>query len=150
MVDKPRNAASDVGEIFAAKMHHFVTTGGRKPAAEFADLLADDFVQQDRRKLIGVPDMDKAAWIDDAVAFQAETGMQSRQREVVAVRGDRLVLTRMTVRYRDGSLREFLAIADIDGEPARLQRAVLFDCDHFDDAIAELDRLDAGIKAEDE
>lgn len=114
---------------------------------ELLAMVAEDFVQYDRRKLVGAPEIDKATWAMINVWAHGEAGLASRDRDVLAVRGDRLVLTRVVDRHGDGSTREFLAIGDFDGDPVQARRTVMFDLEDFDLAMEELDRLHAAIRA---
>lgn len=115
---------------------------------ELAAMVADDYIQQDRRRLINLPDMDKAAWLEEGVSFQREAGVESRRKwEVLAVRGDQLHLSRWSILYLDGSVREFLTVGHWAGEPMQAQHSVVFDPNDVDAATTELDRMHAEIKA---
>ena len=143
MVDEPRNAASEIARAYSNLYDD---------DERFDELMAgvaDDFVLQDRRKLVGGVDLDKAAFGQVRLFFMREASLESRHREVLAVRGDRLVLTRILDRYRNGSVREFLGVGDFGGDPVQLRRTVLFGPDDVDAATAELDRLHAEIEADD-
>lgn len=67
--------------------------------------------------------------------------------EVVAVRGDRLVLARMCIGYRDGDGTGVLSITQFDETVEKTQSAVRFDLDDLDAALAEIDKLHAEIEA---
>ena len=112
-------------------------------------MVADDFVLLDRRKLVGTPgEIDKPTWAKIMAWSHSEGEWVSRDREVLAVRGDHLVLTRMLDRHSDGSTREFLAVGHFAGDPVQARRAVMFDPDDLDLAMEELDRLHAEIDDE--
>lgn len=66
--------------------------------------------------------------------------------EILAVRGDRLVLGRGTVRY-DEIATEMLSLCQWDTTVSKAERLVQFDLDDLDAALYELDRLHAEIEA---
>ena len=137
-----RNAASDASKV----MSDLMLDAGRLD--ELIAMVADGYVHQDRRSLISLPDMDRAAWAEEGVSFQRDSGMElGREREVLAVRGDQLHLSRWTIRYRDGWVREFLTVGHWGGEPLQARRTVMFDPDDVDAAMLEIDRLHAEIEA---
>jgi hypothetical protein len=139
MVDEPRNAASEAAEV----MTELAFEHGLD---EFLAMVAEDFVQQDRRKLIGsTTDIGKAEYAQVAAFFLHEAALESRHLEMLAVRGDHLVLTRIVDRYGDGSTREFLGIEYFAGDPLQSRLAVMFDPDDLDAALTELDRLHAEL-----
>jgi ketosteroid isomerase-like protein len=140
MVDEPRNAASEAAEVMTELAF------AREDLDEFLAMVAEDFVQRDRRKLVGsTTEVGKAEYAQIAAFFVHEAGLESRHRKVLAVRGDHLVLTRIVDRYRDGSMREFLGVEHFTGDPVQTHRAVMFDLDDLDAALAELDRLEAEL-----
>ena len=98
--------------------------------------------------MVGSPALDKAGLAQVLMFFMSEANLDSRHRERLVVRGDRLGLTRVTDRHRDGSVREFLVLADFGGDPLQLRRTVLFDPDDVGAAMAELDRLYAEIEVD--
>jgi len=110
-----------------------------------AATLADDYVQQDRRKIVGTPDQSKAAVIEDAVWFGGDVGYAAIKSEVLAVGGDRLALTRVAPRYGNGFENEFLTLIELDEACSLIRRVALFDVDDLDAAMMELDRLNAEI-----
>ena len=138
MGDEPRNAASEAARILS----ELILDPERSD--QLAAMVADEFIAKDHRKLVGAPEMDKAAWLTNSTWFvRTAGGLATRQREVLAVRGDRLSLSRYLFEYHDGSLRELLHIGDFGGDPLQLRRLVIFDTDDLDAALAELDRLHA-------
>jgi hypothetical protein len=106
--------------------------------------MAVDFVQQDRRRLVAVPDTDREEWIESIQAYwELGKGAPSfTVAEVVAIRGELAVLYRARVAYIDGSATELLIVLEIDAD-AHMRRAVMFDVDDLAGALAELDRLNA-------
>lgn len=143
MVDEPHDAPSELARAFEELF------GDHDRFDEVLAMVADDFVQQDRRKLVGGPDLDKEGFRRALMFFLRETSLDSRYVERLALRGDRLVLDRITERHRDGSVREFFVIGDFGGAPVQLQRTVMFDTDDVGAAMAELDRLQAEIEVDD-
>jgi DNA-binding SARP family transcriptional activator len=108
-----------------------------------AELLTDDIFTEDRRRVVGAgirPGRD-ALMVDlRAIADMRITNVTST---VTATRGERLVLMRVGLSFRDhrseGFLTEVLAICEVNRD-ARMVAAVSFDCDDIDDAFEELDR----------
>ncbi len=142
MVDEPCNAATKAAEEMVA-----LGLKNRNPA-EALTMVAEDFVQQDHRKLVGSnSEIGKAEYAQVADFFLGEAALESREQEVLAVRGDHLMLARIVDRYGDGSVREFLGVSYFAGDPLQERLAVMFDPDDLDAATAELDRLHAEIEA---
>jgi hypothetical protein len=70
--------------------------------------------------------------------------------EVIAVRGDHLVLFRSRVEFDEGTATESLVVVADDAD-MRLRHAVMFDPDDRDDrdrSLAELDRLHTELDAD--
>jgi hypothetical protein len=116
----------------------------------FRSRFADDFVREDRRRLIAVPDSDRDDWFESILAYwDLGKGAPSfRVAEVLAVRGERLVLLRARVEYEDGSATGMLIVCGLSAD-MRVRHAVMFDIDDLDAAFAELDRLHEEIGAKD-
>jgi hypothetical protein len=138
--DEQRNAASEAGRIVGELRLN------PERVNELASMLADDYVQQDRRKIVGQPDHNKAALIEDAVWFGGEVGYAAIKLEVLAVDGDRLAVTRVAPRYGNDFENEFLTLIELDEACSLIQRVALFDVDDLDVAMTELDRLHAEIE----
>ncbi len=104
----------------------------------------------DRRALMQL-ELDHEQWIEfTRPLFEMEVSRISQ--EVLATRGDRLVLTRMRFEGSDGSIgpseTESLGVAEVDDRGDRIA-LVRFDPDQLDAAYAELDaRYAAGEAAE--
>lgn len=146
MDDEPCNAASKAGEDIAALAFDYANPD--ELLSEVLSRVAEDFVQQDRRKLVGsTSEIGKAEYAQVAAFFLREASLESRDQKVLAVRGDHLMLARIVDRFGDGSMREFLAIAYFVGDPLQERLAVMFDPDDLDLAMTELDRLHAEIEA---
>jgi class 3 adenylate cyclase len=132
---RPENAASQVAERFGA---HFAARGW----AAMAEMLADNFSSDDRRRVVGagVRHGRDAQMVD--LQAVADLRIATVTSAIIATRGTRLVLARARLSDRDqGSetvLTELLAIVEINaGE--RLVALVLFDLDDIDAAFEELD-----------
>lgn len=113
--------------------------------------MADDFVRVDRRRVVAVPNSDRDDWFESLQAYwNLGKGAPSfRVAEVLAVRGERLVLFRGRIEYIDGTATEMLIVNALAVEMRPL-RSVMFDVDDLESALAELDRLHAEFEAEDE
>jgi hypothetical protein len=110
--------------------------------------LADDYVHIDRRSIVGLPDLDGAGFIE-SLRIGHEAGLEQLDRQVVARRGDRLVLSGVTTRFADGSEKQYLVLIQWDRAVAKIERMVRFDPDDLDTAMTELDRMHAEIEAND-
>jgi len=129
------NAASQVAERF---LTHFAA--GDWDA--MAEMLADNFSRDDRRRLVGAGVRDgRDAWIVDMRAT-AELWIANVTSTVIGTRGARLVLIRGRFSHREqvpeGFLTEFLTLAEINDDK-RIAAIVMFDIDDIDAAFAELD-----------
>ena len=108
-----------------------------------AQLLAPHVSVESRRKIVGFPrtDIPSSQWPQDMRQF-LETGMVRYRHVAVAVRGERLALTRLVIGTADLSSGapqdEMLHVAGLD-EEGRIALQVWFDVDDLDAAIAELD-----------
>ena len=128
------NTASRVGGKFAAC---FAT----RDWAAMAATLANDVVSDDRRRVVnsGVR-VGRDVQISDAQAA-AELGAHSAVVNVIATRGDRLALTRISAfndRMPGESGAELLGLAEVNSSD-RLTAMIAFSADDFDAAIAELE-----------
>jgi hypothetical protein len=128
---RPENAASQVYERFLA---HFV---GREWAA-MAELLADDIVGDDRRRVVnsGVR-RGRELYIADMRAA-VEIGAETISPRVIATRGERLALAHVHIFSLGEASAEMLFIVEIDTDE-QLARVVAFDVDDIDAAFEELD-----------
>ncbi|MGA8250265.1 MAG: nuclear transport factor 2 family protein, partial [Mycobacterium sp.] len=129
------NAASQLIERFLA---HFAA----RDWEAFAAMLADDTSSDDRRRLMGVGvRRGKDAVIGDWRAT-ADVGVTNITSNVIATRGGRIALYRLSFSGRDrrsGAPRvEVLGIAEIDTD-GRIAACVMVDLDEIDAAIEELD-----------
>ena len=129
------NAASQVTERFLA---HFAA--GDWDAQ--AETLADDFSNDDRRRVVGAGvRVGRDATIADMRAI-ADLWVTTVTSTIMATRGGRLALMRVRFSDRDqgpeGFLTEGLAVVEINAD-GRIAAQVTFDADDFDAAIGELD-----------
>ncbi|ORB68363.1 BTAD domain-containing putative transcriptional regulator [Mycolicibacterium tusciae] len=115
-----------------------------------ADLLAEDFLQDDRRRVVGAGARHgRDAQIVDMRAI-AGLGFKHWTPDVIAIRGSRLLLRR--VRYSDSERPDavhidVLEVVEIDADE-RMTALVIFDPDDTDSAFAVLDaRYAAGESA---
>ncbi len=98
---------------------------------------------ENRRKIVGVArgELSSAEWIADARQYR-EPGMVRHRSSVVAVRGERLALTKVQVSTVDMSAGapqdEMLILYGID-DRGHIALQVTFDGEDLDAAIAELD-----------
>ena len=106
-----------------------------------SDLLADDFLQDDRRRVVGAGTRHgRDAQIEDMRAI-ADLGFKHWTPDVIATRGSRLFLRR--VRYSDSERPDavhidVLEVVEIDADE-RMTALVIFDPDDTDAAFEELD-----------
>lgn len=107
-----------------------------------AEILADDFSNDDRRPVVGAGiRQGRDAQIADMRAI-ADVGMLSATSTAVATRGKRLILTRARFSRRDHRtdefIAEFLSVVETNADE-RIVAFVSFDPDDLDAAFAELD-----------
>ena len=105
--------------------------------------LADDISHDDRRRVVGMGlRHGRDAMIAEARALVA-IGVTNATSDVIAIRGQRLVFSRIRTSGRDqrpeGFHTDALDIVEVDAEN-RVVARVVFDTDDFDDAIAELEK----------
>ncbi|BBY42410.1 hypothetical protein MCEL_07050 [Mycolicibacterium celeriflavum] len=130
------NAASRVGERYFVQL-----AAGDWDA--ISDLVADDFLQDDRRRVVGAGVRHGlAAQISDMQAF-ADLSIASVTSTVVATRGEYLVLSRVRFAFRDqGSeafVTELIGVGEVNANE-KITAAIAFDADDIDAAFTELDR----------
>ncbi|OBK31990.1 regulator [Mycobacterium sp. 1245111.1] len=119
---------------------------------EFERLVAPEGSVESRRKVVGFK---KNTFSADDVQRQTrrdlETGIMRASHVVIAVRGERLALARVTLGtadLSDGAPRdEFLHLYSVN-EQGRIALQIWFDVDDMDAAIAELDALHARFEAQ--
>ena len=134
-VPRLENAASQVGERFVA---HFAT----RDWDAMAEILADGFSNDDRRRVVGAGVRHGRDAEIANTRTTADLWTTNVTPTVIATRGRSLVLTRLGFSGRDDGpepfLTEVLSILEINDDE-RMVALVSFDVDDFDTAIAELD-----------
>lgn len=144
------------GEVQNAASRRYREVLGRVNAAVLGDVdpvaltaitMTEDFVREDRRRLIGLPPADRAQFSEQVLAWRdiADGKPTFRVPEVVAVAGDRLVLLVVSIEYASGQSVEMLQVVQFDDAVDRQQRIISFDGDDRDLALAELEALRAGL-----
>jgi class 3 adenylate cyclase len=119
---------------------------------EVEQQFASDVRVESRRKIVGYPrvDLSPRGWIRE-VQRARELGMVRQRHAVVAVRGDRLALTRLEVGTADVSpgapQDEMLRLIGLD-EGGRIALLLWFDVEDIDTALAELDAAHARFEGE--
>lgn len=107
-----------------------------------------DFIREDQRKLVGIELSGARDMLKNSLLwFELGDGKPILTVEVVAVRGDRLVLARFRVGYREGFETGVLSVTQFDEAVEKQQKMVRFDLDDLDAALAELDRLHAEVES---
>ena len=101
-------------------------------------LLARDRVHDDRRSIVALVDVDDRGRLAEFAAA-SEQGFSFVEPEVIAVRGERLALTRMVARTAAGDESARLSVNELDAD-GRLAYSALFDDDDLPAAMEELDR----------
>ena len=134
-VPRLENAASQLSERFLANF-------AARDWAAMAEILADNFSRDDRRRVVGAGVRHgRDAWIVDMRAT-ADLWITNVTSTVVATRGGRLALVRGRFSGRDqvpeAYLTELLAVVEINADE-RIVALVSFDLDEIDTAFAELD-----------
>lgn len=141
---QPGHTASQVAERFLAR---FAAHDWRA----LANMLAEDFSTEDRRRVVGVEARHGRDAEIASMRVVADLGGTNMTSTVVATRGARLILTRLSYADWDqapGAFRtDVLDVIEIDSDERLLAR-IVFDPDDFHSAIAELDaRYAAGEAA---
>jgi DNA-binding SARP family transcriptional activator len=122
----------------------------REDWGEVEQQFASDVRVESRRKIVGYPrvDLSPRGWIREVQRARG-LGMVRQRRAVVAVRGDRLALTRLEVGTADVSpgapQDEMLRLIglDVDG---RIELLLWFDVEDLNAALAELDAVHANFE----
>ncbi|WP_336584509.1 BTAD domain-containing putative transcriptional regulator [Mycolicibacterium tusciae] len=117
---------------------------------EAEQLFASDVSVESHRKIVGYPRMDlPSGEYSYQMSHFLETGIVKYQFVPIAVHGERLALTRLTVGTADLSSGapqdEMLQVVGVD-EQGRIALQVVFDIEDFDAAMAELDAQHARLK----
>ena len=134
------NAASRVAERFSA---HFAARDG----SAVAEILADSVSTDDRRRVVGAGLRQGRDAVNAELSVVTEMGVGNATSDVIATRGEHLVLSRARTWGHDqrpeAFLTEMLSVVEIGGD-LRIIAIVTFDPDQLDAAFAELDAHSAG------
>ncbi|HTZ13793.1 MAG TPA: BTAD domain-containing putative transcriptional regulator [Mycobacterium sp.] len=135
-VRRLENAASRLGD-------RYVTYLAAGDCDAIAGILADNFSNDDRRRLVGNGVTDGRDAQVATMRVIADVFSTNVTGDIVATRGRNLALGRITFSVRDEAPDAFLAeihsIVEIDADE-KIASIIVFDLDDFDAAIAELDR----------
>jgi hypothetical protein len=142
--DEPSNAASD-----ALRLNFAALNGLASAPRNVRAFLTDDFVHEDRRRVVSFPNVDadshqkfvESAW--QTGAGQPEFVVS----EILAVRGERFAAALIRIDYGNGMLLEAIHVLALDANLRLVQREIDFDRDDIDGAIEELDRLHSQANA---
>jgi DNA-binding SARP family transcriptional activator len=119
----------------------------REDWGEIKQLVAPTTSVENRRQIVGFTrvDLPSSKWTSEATRFH-ETGLVRNRRVVVAVRGERLALTRQALGTADVSpgapQDEMLYLFGLD-DAGQIDLCVVFDVEDIDAALAELDAAHA-------
>jgi hypothetical protein len=136
--DEPSNAASEgLRDAFV-----LFTENGLPPDHVVRSWLTDDFVYEDRRRGPTFPNVDAESYPEFLrTVWETGVGRPRWESETLAVRGERFAVAAIRLDYGNGMLFESIHVLARDATLRLLQRAVDFDIDDVDGAIAELDRM---------
>lgn len=145
MTVEPRNLASDEVRV---RFRTLGRVGGMTDdeLSEFRQGFAEHFVRDDRRRFVTMPAATFDEFIESIrVYWELGAGAPTFSlAEVIAVRGDHLVLFRSHVEFADGTSTEYLSVDEYD-QQMRTKRITIFDVDDDVTALGELDRLHAPV-----
>jgi class 3 adenylate cyclase/tetratricopeptide (TPR) repeat protein/ketosteroid isomerase-like protein len=135
---EPRDIRSPRVENAATRLGHLgcecIVTGRLD---ELGELLADDFVRHDHRSGVSAADANRDEYLASARVI-VEVGFSAIWNEPIAIRGERLALSRAPHRSTDGAEMVFVSLTELD-ERGRLLRQDQYDEDDLATALAELD-----------
>ena len=136
-VDRRQRLETAAGQ---ASTHYWTYFAARNWDA-LAEILADDFSSDDRRRMVGAGVRHgRDAEIEDLRAI-ADIGLNEVTPTVLATRGERLILARVRFTGDQGPevlLTEVLGLIEINADD-RIGATVVFDPDDIDAAFEELD-----------
>ena len=138
---EPSNTATELARVGIAWLNSLSEFG----VAERSRLRTghtDDYVGEDRRKLIGMPAAGRDELVEQIASYWnlGAGAPEFSMDEVLAVRGDRLVLFRFRICYGPAYETSTLLLAGYTTDGRRC-RAIQFDVEDLEVAVAELDRL---------
>lgn len=132
---RPVNAASQVNERFWACLT-------KRDWTAMADILAEDAVSHDNRRVVNSGVLRGRATNIANLRAVAEVGFERLASTVLAIRGQRLALTRIWSSAQGCEPGEISAdmvgVVEIDGDNRMIVHSI-FDADDFDAAVAELE-----------
>jgi hypothetical protein len=139
---EPRNASSEFLDSIVDRMN-----------SEFEMMpswMTDDFVRQDRRRLVATPESNGSEFVENVRAwFSVGAGTpRFRVAEVYAVAGDRCVTHRVSIDFDGSFASDMIHSIRCNASVDKMQKIVTFDPDDLDAALAELERLHAEIEPE--
>jgi DNA-binding SARP family transcriptional activator/predicted ester cyclase len=145
VTSEPENRCFRVGQLLVDAVE-------RQAWGEVEHLLADEIAFESRRMIVGVAPIKRSRdqWRQE-MGHYVELGITRYPQRLVATRGDRLALVRLSTSTHDASFGaprdEFLQLAGID-EEGRVCLQLWFDVEDLDAALAELEKRYAGFEAE--
>ena len=141
------NAARRSNLESIAAINEYLRSGDRSGMVALAAACADDFVLEDRRAIVAMPDQTRGS-LGDVYATMRAQGYVRMDDEPIAIRGERLCLTLRTNATAAGDESKLLSMAELD-EHGLICRVCLYDGDALEHAMTDLDaRYVAGEGAE--
>ncbi|AGB23747.1 putative ATPase [Mycobacterium sp. JS623] len=132
-------------------MHELESAFEREDWDECEKTYAPDVFVESRRKVVGFTQTDLRPGDWPRVARHLREGWAWQRWTIIAVRGERLALTRLDLGTDDASPgaphEEMLVLCGLD-EDGRIALQVMFDVDDIDAAMAELDAAHARFEAQ--
>jgi hypothetical protein len=144
MGTEPSNAASEVAREFLQAWND-----RERFLSEWDKWFAEEFVREDRRRLIAMPDADSSAYKEEFRSWHELTGGGHPlfdYAEVIAIHGERLGCNRTFVRWGSNISMEVLCVGQWNEDVTQVQKLVLFDADDVEAALEELDRLHLALQ----
>jgi len=130
-----------------AAINEYLRSGDWSGMVALAAACADDFVLEDRRAIVAMPDQTRRSLVDVYATMRAQ-GYVRMHDEPIAIRGERLCLTLRTNATAVGDEPKLLSIAELD-ERGLIYRVRLYGGDALEHAMTDLDaRYLAGEGAE--
>ncbi|UMB72220.1 AAA family ATPase [Mycobacterium paraterrae] len=132
--------ASSVGNRATAVFERFWSCSAAGDWDAVAQLIADEFHGTDHRRVVNGGNQKGRELVIESMRISGDIGFTLTMTRVMAIRGERLALTRVRASGRDSDAiqDEALNIVEIDADGKIISIAV-FDLDDFDTAVAELD-----------
>lgn len=146
----PEAPAAELDNACVRAGERVIAAIDRQSWDEIEQLYSPNAFIESRRKVVGFPPMPSRDWVP-AQRPIFEAGAMRMNQVVIAVRGERLALSRLWVGGADESpgapYDEFLNLYGID-EEGRFALQLWFDLDDIDAALAELDAVHARFEDE--